>query len=155
MGQYISKYVSYKEVVYSRTAIRKDLDNTPTTDHLANAILISQNLFDPLREWVEGPLKINSFFRSLELNRAIGGSKTSQHMKGEAIDIDDNYGHKTNLEVFNHIKDNMDFDQLINEFPDKDGNPSWIHVSYKKKGNRGQVLKAVKEKGKTKYYPWF
>ena len=155
MSQYISKYVSYKEVIHSQTAKRKRIDNTPHPEHLTNIILISQNLFDPLRVWVGGAVKINSFFRSLELNSAIGGSKKSQHMKGQAIDIDDTYGHKTNLEMFNYIKDNMDFDQLINEFPDEAGNPSWIHVSYKMKGNRKQVLKAVVEKGDTKYYPWF
>ena len=79
--------------------------------------------------WVGGPIKINSFFRSIELNEAIGGSSTSQHCEGRAMDIDDTYGCKTNSEMFNYIKDNLDFDQLIWEFGD-DEEPNWIHVSW-------------------------
>ena len=154
----ISKYVSYKEVIYSRTAISRGLDNEPSADQITNIRAGARKLFDPLRMWVGGALKITSCFRSPELNKAIGGASKSQHMANDgcAFDIDDTFGHKTNLEVFNHIKDNMEFDQLINEFPNEEGNPSWVHVSYRKNGlNRKQVLKAVKEKGRTKYYPWF
>ena len=109
-------------------------------------------MFDPLREWVGGPVKVNSIFRSPKLNAAIGGSKSSQHManKGAAMDIDDNYGHKSNLEMFYHIKDNIKFDQLIAEFPSK-GEPSWIHVSYNEGNNRGNVLIATKINKKTTY----
>ena len=91
--------------------------------------LVSEKVFEPLRKWVGGPIKINSFFRCYKLNKAIGGSKTSQHMSGQAMDIDDTFGCKTNAEMFNYIKDNLDFDQMIWEFGDDD-NPDWVHISY-------------------------
>ena len=87
----ISKHISYKEGVYSNTAIRKGIDNTPNDEQLKNMELIAEKVFEPLREWVGGPIKINSFFRSPELNTAIGGSSKSQHCKGQAIDIDDTF----------------------------------------------------------------
>ena len=108
-------------------------------------------IFQPLREWVGGPIKINSFFRSPELNKAIGGSSKSQHCKGQAIDIDDVYGHASNAAMFDWIRANLDYDQMIWEFG-TDQNPSWVHVSYvDKQSNRNRCLKAYKEKGKTKY----
>ena len=91
----ISDHVSYKEGIYSRTALRRGIDNTPGPDQLKCMMEIAENVFEPLREWVGGPIKINSFFRGKKLNTAIGGSKTSQHMKGQAMDIDDTFGHKT------------------------------------------------------------
>ena len=99
-----------------------------------------------------GPIKINSFFRSVELNKAIGGSSKSQHCEGRAIDIDDTYGHKTNAEMYNYIKNNLDFDQLIWEFG-TDNNPDWVHVSYvSPDSNRNRCLKAYRDSNnKTKY----
>ena len=112
---------------------------------------IAEDLFEPLREWVGGPIKINSFFRGEPVNTAIGGSKYSQHMKGQAMDIDDTFGHKTNAEMYHYIKDNLDFDQLIWEFGD-DKNPNWIHVSYvAHRENRKKLTIAKKVNGKTKY----
>ena len=112
---------------------------------------VAENLFEPLREWVGGPIKVNSFFRGEPVNTAIGGSKTSQHMKGQAIDIDDTFGYKTNAEMYHYIKDNLDFDQMIWEFGDDD-NPDWVHVSYvSPEKNRNRCLKAYRENGKTKY----
>ena len=147
----ISKHVSYKEGVYSRTAERKDLDNTPNADQLKCMMEIARDVFEPLREWVGGPIKINSFYRSPELNTAIGGSATSQHCKGQAMDIDDTFGKATNAEMYNWIKENLDFDQMIWEFGDDD-NPNWVHVSYVSEDkNRNRCLKAYKEDGKTKY----
>ena len=112
----ISKHISDKEGVYSRTALRLDIDNIPEPYHLVNMQIIAELVFEPLREWVSGPVKINSFYRCKELNSAIGGSSRSQHCEGRAIDIDDTFGHKTNAEMFDYIKDNLDFDQLIWEF---------------------------------------
>ena len=113
--------------------------------------LIAKEIFQPLREWVGGPIRVNSFYRCEELNRAIGGSSNSQHCEGRAIDLDDIHGHATNAEMFNYIKDNLSFDQLIWEFGDED-NPDWIHVSYVSEDqNRNRCLKAFKLKGKTKY----
>ena len=147
----ISKHISYKEGVYSNTAIRRGIDNDPNEEQLENMKLIANEVFEPLRVWVGGPIKINSFFRSPELNTAIGGSKTSQHCKGQAMDIDDTFGKATNAEMYHWIKEHMDFDQMIWEFGDDD-NPNWVHVSYVSEDkNRNRCLKAYKKDGKTKY----
>lgn len=148
----VSKYVSLEEIISSPTAVANKIDNTPTEAQLAAIKLTAINVFDKLREWVGGPIKINSSFRSLKLNEKVGGSATSQHCanNGAAFDIDDTYGKKTNKEMFHYIKDNLDFDQLIAEFG-TDTNPDWVHFSYKESGNRKEVLKAVKVNGKTKY----
>ena len=112
---------------------------------------VAENVFEPLRKWVDGPIKINSFFRSVDLNKAIGGSSKSQHCQGRAIDIDDVYGYKTNAEMYKYIKNNLDFDQLIWEFG-TDNNPDWLHVSYVSADeNRRRCLKAEKQKGRTVY----
>ena len=151
MANKISKHVSYKEGVRSRTADRRGLDNTPNESQLKCMKEIAEAVFEPLREWVGGPIKINSFFRGEPVNTAIGGSKYSQHMKGQAMDIDDTFGHKTNAEMYHYIKDNLDFDQLIWEFGD-DKNPNWIHVSYvTHRENRKKLTIAKKVNGKTKY----
>ena len=147
----ISKHVSYKEGVYSNTATRRGIDNTPNDEQLKNMELIAEEVFEPLRVYVSGPIKINSFFRSPELNTAIGGSSKSQHCKGQAMDIDDTFGKATNAEMYHWIKENLDFDQMIWEFGDDD-NPNWVHVSYVSKDkNRNRCLLAYKENKKTKY----
>ena len=147
----ISKHISYKEGVYSRTATRLDIENTPNDEQLNNMVLLAEEVFEPLRSWVGGPIKINSFFRSPKLNKAIGGSTTSQHCKGQAMDIDDTFGRATNAEMYHFIKEHLDFDQMIWEFGDDD-NPDWVHISFvSEDDNRRRCLKAYKEKGKTKY----
>ena len=147
----ISKHVSYKEAIKSNTALRKGIDNTPSAYHITNMVGVAENVFEPLREWVGGPVKISSMFRSAALNKAIGGAKHSQHMEGRAIDLDDTFGHKTNAEMFHYIKENLNFDQLIWEFGN-DKNPDWVHVSYvSKEENRGRVLQAEIINGKTTY----
>ena len=147
----ISKHISYKEGVYSITSIRRGIDNTPNDEQLNNMELIAENVFEPLRQYVGGPIKINSFFRCPELNTAIGGSGKSQHCKGQAIDIDDTYGKMTNAEMYHWIKEHLEFDQMIWEFGDDD-NPDWVHVSYvSPEENRNRCLKASRENGKTKY----
>lgn len=147
----ISNHVSYKEGIKSNTALRRGIDNTPGDYEVTNMVGVAENIFEPLREWVGGPIKINSFFRCVELNKAIGGSKRSQHCEGRAIDIDDTFGHKTNAEMFDYIRKNLSFDQLIAEF--KDGkNPAWVHVSYiSEDENRGRCFIATKKDGKTIY----
>ena len=147
----ISKHISYKEGVHSITAIRKGIDNEPNEEQLANMKLVANNVFEPLRVFVNGPIKVNSFFRSPDLNKAIGGSTKSQHCKGQAIDIDDTYGKATNAEMYWWIKENLDFDQMIWEFGSND-NPDWVHVSYVSPDkNRNRCLKAYRDNGKTKY----
>ena len=147
----ISKHISYKEGVYSRTATRRGINNIPNDEQLANMELVADEVFEPLRAYVGGPIKINSFFRCPELNKAIGGSSKSQHCKGQAMDIDDSFGKATNAEMYHWIKENLSFDQMIWEFGDDD-NPNWVHVSYvSKEENRNRCLLAYKEGKKTKY----
>jgi hypothetical protein len=147
----ISKHISYKEGTYSNTAMRKGIDNTPNDEQLENMKLVADKVFEPLRKWVSGPIKINSFFRCPELNKAIGGSSKSQHCKGQAIDIDDTFGVISNADMYYYIKNHLDFDQMIWEFGDDD-NPNWVHISYvSEKDNRNRCLKAYREDGKTKY----
>ena len=147
----ISKHISDREGVYSTTATRKGIDNTPDGEQLSNMKLLAEKVFEPLREWVGGPIRVNSFFRSTKLNKAIGGSSKSKHCKGQAMDIDDTFGHKTNAEMYHYIKDNLDFDQMIWEFGD-DKNPNWVHVSYgAHRPNRKTLTIAYKKNGRTKY----
>jgi len=147
----ISDHITLSEGVNSYTAKRKGIENIPDEYQTTNMYILAHKVFEPLRKWVGGPIKINSFFRSPELNKAIGGSSKSQHCEGRAIDIDDVYGHKTNAEMFEYIKENLDFDQMIWEFG-SDKNPDWLHVSYcSTDENRKRCLKAYREKGKTKY----
>jgi len=147
----ISEHISYKEATHSNTALRRNLDNTPNDEQLKCMEEVAENLFEPLRKWVSGPIKVNSFFRGEPVNTAIGGSKRSQHMKGQAIDIDDTFGHKTNAEMYHYIKDNLDFDQMIWEFG-TDKNPNWLHISWvSHRPNRKKLTIAKKVNGKTKY----
>lgn len=147
----ISTHITLRESIESYTAKRKGIENIPSDYELTNMVGVAENIFEPLRKWVGGPIKINSFFRSKELNKAIGGSSRSQHCEGRAIDIDDIYGYKTNAEMFEYIKCNLDFDQIIWEFGGSD-NPDWVHVSYvSPEENRRRCLKAEKINGKTKY----
>ena len=147
----ISPHISYREGVLSNTATRLNIDNIPDNNQLANMEAVALNIFEPLRNWVCGPVKINSFFRSIDLNTAIGGSSRSQHCEGRAIDIDDTFGYKTNAEMYNYIKDNLNFDQLIWEFGN-DTNPDWVHVSYVSEDqNRKRCLKAERKNGKAVY----
>ncbi len=147
----VSKNISYKEATYSDTAKRLGVDNTPNAEQFSNMIYVGENIFQPVREHFGVPIYISSFFRSEGLNKAIKGSSSSTHIKGEAIDLDaDVCGRVTNGALFHYIKDTLDFDQLIWEFGD-DNNPSWVHVSLSKTNNRNQILKAYKVNGKTKY----
>ena len=146
----ISDNISYKEAVRSETAKRLGISNKPKKEHIENMELIAEKIFQPLREWVDHPIRINSFYRSEELNSRIGGAISSAHKEGLAIDLD-SLGGKTNLEMFHYIKDNLDYDILINEYPNEEGEPKWIHVSWNKKKNRKQVLE-IKRKGR--YYTY-
>jgi|TARA_B100000085_G_scaffold273681_1_gene289406 hypothetical protein len=147
----ISEHISYQEGTRSVTALRLGIDNIPDTYQFTNMQVVAENIFEPLRKWTRGPIKINSFLRVPDLNKAVGGSSSSQHCQGRAIDIDDSYGHKTNAEMFEYIKKHLDFDQMIWEFGDDD-NPDWVHVSYVSPDrNRGRCLRAERIDGKTKY----
>ena len=147
----LSDNLSLAEVTKSATAIRKGITNTPTATHLIALKELSKNIFQPCREHFGKPLAVTSGYRSEELNELIGGSKSSQHSKGEALDLDaDVFGGFSNAELFNYIKNHLNFDQLIWEFGNSN-NPAWVHCSYKTQGNRNEVLIAVKTNGKTTY----
>ena len=144
----ISKHITLKEATYSATGEAKKIDNSPTAEHLASMKLLAEKVFEPVREWYGKPIKINSFYRSKALNLAIPGSSlTSQHSKGEAMDMDTA---SDNKKIFEYIKNNLDFDQMIWEFGTTE-NPDWVHVSYKALGNRKQILRAKKVNGKSTY----
>jgi len=148
----ISEHISKKEATFSATATRKGIDNTPGEYELQNMELIAVKVFEPLRKAVNGPIKINSFFRSEKLNKAIGGSSRSQHCQGRAIDLDDVYGYMSNKDMYNYIKNNLDFDQMIWEFGTED-NPDWVHVSYiDGDSNRRRCLQAYKDKNNKTCY---
>ena len=147
----ISDHITYAEAIHSNTAKRKGIDNTPSEAQVVAMKLLAEKVFEPLRKWVGGPIKVNSFFRSETLNESIGGASSSQHCKGQAIDIDDVYGKKTNADMYHWIQTNLDYDQMIWEFG-TDMQPNWIHVSYvSEEKNRNKCLKAYKEHGRTKY----
>jgi hypothetical protein len=147
----LSKNLSLAEVTRSETAKRKGVSNMPTEAHIANFKLLAEKVFQPIREHFGVPIHISSGYRSAALNKAIGGAASSQHCTGEAIDIDMDGTSITNAQIFNYIKDNLEFDQLIWEFG-TDKNPDWVHVSYESTGKqRKQMLKAVKTSTGTKY----
>jgi hypothetical protein len=151
----LSKHLDLSEVTRSESAKRNQISNMPTPEHIENFKLLAEKIFEPIREHFKVPIHISSGYRSKELNAKIGGSATSQHCKGEAIDIDMDGSPNgvTNKMVFDYIKDNLPFDQLIYEFGDSN-NPDWVHVSYSRNAKRGQVLKAFKLNGATKYFPY-
>jgi hypothetical protein len=139
----LSAHVTLKEFQASGIATLRNLNNEMNESQIASAKLLCENVFEPLRIHLNTPIQISSGFRSLQVNKMIGGASTSQHTKGEAMDL------QIGAKGFNFIKDKLQFDQLIWEFGN-DENPSWVHVSYSSR-NRGQVLKAYKQNGKTKY----
>jgi hypothetical protein len=147
----LSKNLSLSEVTRSETAKRRGISNMPTPEHIENFKKLAENVFQPIRDHFGVPIRISSGYRSKELNTAIGGSLSSQHCQGEAIDIDMDGTSITNAQIFHFIKDNLNFDQLIAEFP-VNGNPAWVHVSYESTGKqRKQILVAKKVGGATKY----
>ena len=150
----ISAHITLTEATFSQSAVDNKINNTPTAEHLEAMKYVAENIFERVRAHFGKPIRINSFYRSQKVNKAVGGSLTSQHCRGEAIDVTGvPYGIK-NSEIFHYIKDNLDFDQLIWEFGDKN-EPAWVHFSLSMKGNKRQVIKAVKgTNGKTSYIPF-
>ena len=150
----LSTHLDLSEVIRSDSAKRNGISNMPTEEHIANFMLLAEKIFEPIREHFGVPIRISSGYRSKELNAKIGGSATSQHCKGQAVDLDQDGSTNgvSNADVFNYIKDNLPFDQLIWEFGNED-NPDWVHVSYVPNG-RKQILKAFKMNGTTKYFPY-
>jgi hypothetical protein len=150
----LSTNLSLAEVTRSETAKRRGISNMPTAEHIENFKKLAANIFQPIREHFGKPIIISSGYRSAELNKAIGGSLSSQHSSGEAIDIDMDGTDITNKQIFDYIKDNLTFDQMIWEFG-TDANPDWVHVSFAaNRSQRKQILVAKKVNGKTTYTPY-
>jgi zinc D-Ala-D-Ala carboxypeptidase len=151
----ISKHITYLEATKSSTAIRHGLENKPNETEIKRMQLVAQKVFEPMRKGLGGhPIFIGSFFRAELVNKKAGGSKTSGHRLGDAIDADAdvyNIPGLTNRDVFEFIRDNLEFDQLIWEYDNPDGTPAWVHMSFREGNNRNQVLKATKVNGRTKY----
>jgi len=147
----LSEHLTVKEATKSATATRLGIDNSPTIAHLEALKTTAKMIFEPVRKHFNVPIAVTSGYRSKALNDAIKGSSRSQHCHGQALDIDaDVFGGVTNKEIFEFVKNSLDFDQLIWEFGD-DENPDWVHVSYTDDANRGEVLKAYRDGGRTKY----
>jgi len=148
----ISKHLSFEEATHSDTADKLGIvNNNPNLSVIANMKLLAENVFEPIREHFNVPIYVSSMYRGLVLNNAVKGSITSEHCSGQAMDIDmGDKGKPSNKEIFDYIKKNLDYNQLIWEMGD-DKNPSWVHVSYSDKKNRKQILKARKLNNKTIY----
>jgi len=142
----LSEHLSLIEVTRSDYAKRNGIDNMPNPEHTENLIELANHIFEPIRKHFNKPIHVSSGYRCKQLNTAIGGAKNSQHTVGQAIDIDQG-DRKENMEIFDFIKNNLDYDQLINEFA-----YDWIHVSYNTDCKQAkQVLDAIKEGKVTKY----
>lgn len=138
----LSQFFTLGELIRSESAKRNGISNMPTPEHIENLKALCEHILEPIRAEFRVPIYISSAYRSKALNKFVGGSKTSQHCKGEAVDIDlDGHSHGvTNKDIFDFIVAKLPFDQVINEF-----NFAWVHVSYKRNGpQRHQVLRAVK-----------
>lgn len=146
----LTENLTLQEATKSNTATRLGIDNTPPPAIIERMVETAEKIFQPLRDAV-GPIRVSSFYRSPDLNRAIGGSKSSQHCKGEAIDMQGITA--SNKELFNQACDLEDFDQIIWEFGTLE-EPDWVHVSYSKTHNRKQILRATKIGKRTAYVPW-
>ena len=142
----ITAHFNLAEFTRSESAKRHGVSNEPTPEHIENIKILCEKVLEPIRMKF-GPITLSSGYRSKVLNHYIGGSLRSQHCEGKAADIDmDNMGGVTNKQIFEYIKNELEFDQLINEF-----NYSWIHVSYNQGKNRKQILDALKVNNKTVY----
>jgi len=148
----LTENFSLAEMVKSETALRNNLDNTPGDVEIANLKLLAEKVLQPVRNNYKKGVKVNSGFRHPNVNAAVGGSKTSDHCKGQAADIE--IPGVANAELAEWIAKNLEFTQLILEFytpgiPDS----GWVHVSYDKSNLKKQVMTAMKENGKTVYKP--
>jgi hypothetical protein len=147
----LSAHLDLAEVTRSDSAKRNGISNMPTPEHIENFKLLAEKVFEPIREHFGVPIRISSGYRSKELNdKTKGASKTSDHCFGRAIDIDNDGTSITNKQIFDFIKNNLKYKQLIFEFG-TDENPAWVHVSYDPNNLKNETLKAIKVKNVTKY----
>jgi hypothetical protein len=146
----LSEHLDLSEIIRSESAKRNGISNMPTPEHIENLKALAEKIFEPIRNHFKVPIRVSSGYRSKELNAKVGGSKTSDHCFGYAIDLDADGTSITNNEIFYFIKDNLKFKQLIFEFP-VNGQASWVHVSYDHKNLKNETLVAKKLYGKTVY----
>jgi hypothetical protein len=148
----LSPNFTLSEMVKSETALRHNMDNTPGEAEIANLKTLCEKVLQPVRDHYGKGVKVNSGFRHPDVNAAVGGSKTSDHCRGQAADIE--IPGVPNHELAEWIKANLDYTQLILEFYTR-GVPDsgWVHVSYNPADLKKQDLTAVKENGKTVYLP--
>jgi len=147
---HLTNNFTLEELTKSETALRFDLDNEPNDEQLANLVALCECVLQPVRDHFGKGVKVNSGLRTPEVNAKVGGSKTSDHCKGMAADIE--IPGIANAELAQWITDNLEFRQVILEFytpgiPDS----GWVHVSYNSGDNKKQVLTATKQNGKTVY----
>ena len=136
----LSANLTYAEAIASQKATRSNIKNEPTPEILARMVLVANNIFQPIRDHFKKPIRVSSFFRNAQVNKLVGGSVNSQHMAGEAIDLQGTNG-LTNAQIFEYVRQNLNFDQLIWEFGTTK-EPAWVHVSFRGAG-RGKNRKMV------------
>lgn len=144
----LSEHFTKAEFEHSNTAIQRGIQNVMDSGQTQKAIDLCENVLEPLRAHLGVPIKLNCGYRSPLVNKAVGGAKMSQHILGEAVDVD-----LHSREIFEWIINNLEFDQAIFEFG-TDENAGWFHLSYRKGRNRKQALQAKKQGGKTVYIPF-
>lgn len=144
----LSKHVTRAEFERSDASIRHGIPNVMTEADLQRAKELCENVFEPIRAYLSAPIRVNSGYRSPAVNKRIGGAKNSQHVLGEAIDLD-----LHDRKLFEWILDNVEFDQAIFEGGTED-RADWFHISYRKGRNRKQALRMVKKGGKSTYIPY-
>ena len=144
----LSQNLTLAEAIRSETAKRKYVDNTPSGIELDNLKLTAEKIFQPIRDHFNKPIYVSSMFRCKRLNGLVGGTSHSKHITGQAIDIDNDGTDVSNKDIFNFIKDNLEFDVLIWELGDD--SPNWVHCSYVEGLNRGLVFRNIIEKGQQK-----
>ena len=144
----LSKHLSRAEFERSDAATNYGINNSMNSGQLAKAIKLAENCFEPIREHLGKPIRVNSGYRSPAVNKRIGGALTSQHSLGEAIDLD-----LHDRDLFEWIIDNVVYDQLIYE-AGNDSKADWFHISYREGNNRKQVLRMIKKGGKSTYIPY-
>jgi len=148
----LTKNFTLEEMIKSETALRHGMDNTPGENEIGNLKLLCEKVLQPVRDHFGKGVKVNSGFRHPDVNAKVGGSRTSDHTRGQASDIE--IPGVPNAELAEWIRDNLEYRQLILEFytpgvPDS----GWVHVSYVAEDNKKEVLTATKKDGKTVYLP--
>lgn len=148
----LSEHISYADVIHSDIAKRNGINNYFTPDQLSRMIVLAKKVYEPLIVYFNTPIYISSFFRNKEVNTLLGGAISSQHManNGAAMDLDSQTGLVSNKQIFDYIKDNLEFDQLIWE-AGNEYDPDWVHVSYNEGHNRKEILKMIRVDGKSTY----